>query len=270
MPTQNGVDAPDTLAELLGAAHVVGGYTRITSLLTGPGAVSHTAIHPAVQGTGVLECSAPWAGEELARAAAVWEVRARARALKSRHSRAPAEACRVHEPRGQSAQRSPFLRLVVEEDVLLSMWRKLTIMAAYSTVTALGRCPIGPIVSSPDARNVLLQCMRETVAVARAVGVRMTDADVDGALAILESLPPGCTPSMMRDLTAGRPSELDDQAGAVVRIGAKHAVPLPVLGSLYALLRPQERATRGELVMPVMLDCDVGEPREWHFIEYHI
>jgi hypothetical protein len=75
MPTQNGVDAPATLGALLGAGHVVGGYTRITSLLTGPGAVSHTAIHPAVQGTGVLPDSAPWAAQELARAAAVWAVR---------------------------------------------------------------------------------------------------------------------------------------------------------------------------------------------------
>jgi ketopantoate reductase len=80
MPTQNGVDAPDTLAELLGAAHIVGGYTRITSLLTGPGAVRHTAIHPAVQGTGALPGSAPWVPAELARAAAVWAVRRAAHA----------------------------------------------------------------------------------------------------------------------------------------------------------------------------------------------
>ena len=77
LPTQNGVDAPHKLAELLGAAHVVGGYTRITSLLTGPGAVRHTAIHPAVQGTGALPHCAPWVPAQLARCAAAWAVRAR-------------------------------------------------------------------------------------------------------------------------------------------------------------------------------------------------
>jgi ketopantoate reductase len=46
---------------------------------------------------------------------------------------------------------------VVDEDVLLSMWRKLTVMAAYSTVTAVARCSIGPIVAAPDACNTLLQ-----------------------------------------------------------------------------------------------------------------
>jgi ketopantoate reductase len=162
MPTQNGVDAPATLGALLGAGHVVGGYTRITSLLTGPGAVNHTAIHPAVQGTGALPDSAPWAAEELARAAAVWSVRALLACACGCWLRryACVRVLTVGTARGRAsllAQRSPFLRLVVEDDVLLSMWRKLTIMAAYSSVTALARCPIGPIVDSPDARGVLLQ-----------------------------------------------------------------------------------------------------------------
>jgi 2-dehydropantoate 2-reductase len=112
--------------------------------------------------------------------------------------------------------------------------------------------------------------MHETASVARACGVAMTDADVASSLAVLESLPAGCTPSMMRDLTTGRPSELEDQAGAVVRIGAAHGVALPVLGSLHALLRPQERSARGELTLPAMVeDTSAAEPREW-FIEYHI
>jgi len=75
LPTQNGVDTPAKLGELVGAEHVLGGYARITSLLVGPGEVQHTAIQPAVQGAGVLPTSGAWAGAELQRCAAAFSAR---------------------------------------------------------------------------------------------------------------------------------------------------------------------------------------------------
>ena len=274
MPTQNGVDAPERLAALVGGEHVVGGYTRVTSLVQGAGAVSHTAIHPALQGTGALPCSGAWVPAELQRCAAAWAVRARRGSGPAPAAGGPSAAATVKPcspafgPHALArAQRSSFLRLVVEEDVLLSMWRKLTVMAAYSAVCATARCPIGPVLAAPDARAVLLSCMHETAAVARACGAAMRDADVEACCAVLAGLPPGCTPSMQRDILAARPSELDDQAGAVVRIGAQRGVPTPVLGTLYALLQPQERAARGTLVMPAMVEGGGSEPPP---IEYHI
>jgi 2-dehydropantoate 2-reductase len=50
---------------------------------------------------------------------------------------------------------------------------------------------------------------------------------------------------MQRDIGAGRPSELDDQVGAVVRLGRAAGVPVPVHETLLATLRPQESAARG-------------------------
>ena len=274
MPTQNGVDAPERLAALVGAEHVVGGYTRVTSLVQGAGAVNHTAIHPALQGTGALPHSGAWVPAELQRCATAWGVRARRARGPAPPAAGPFCGAAV-KPRSPAfgpharprPQRSTFLRLVVEEDVLLSMWRKLTVMAAYSAVCATARCPIGPVLAAPDARAVLLSCMHETAAVARACGAAMRDADVDACCAVLASLPPGCTPSMQRDILAARPSELDDQAGAVVRIGAQRGVPTPVLGTLYALLQPQERAARGLLVMPAMVEGGGSEPPP---LEYYI
>jgi 2-dehydropantoate 2-reductase len=50
---------------------------------------------------------------------------------------------------------------------------------------------------------------------------------------------------MQRDIGAGRPSELDDQLGAVVRLGREARVPVPIHETLLAVLRPQESAARG-------------------------
>jgi 2-dehydropantoate 2-reductase len=50
---------------------------------------------------------------------------------------------------------------------------------------------------------------------------------------------------MHRDLAAGRASELEDQTGAVVRLGRAASVPTPIHDALFAALLPMERAARG-------------------------
>ena len=52
---------------------------------------------------------------------------------------------------------------------------------------------------------------------------------------------------MQRDIGAGRPSELLDQQGAIVRLGHAAGVPVPLHEAMVAALLPQERVARGEL-----------------------
>ncbi len=64
-------------------------------------------------------------------------------------------------------------------------------------------------------------------------------------LAAIEAAPAEATASMQRDLGAGRPSELEEQVGAVVWLAAE--VSVPVHGFLLAVLGPQEAAARGQI-----------------------
>jgi 2-dehydropantoate 2-reductase len=50
--------------------------------------------------------------------------------------------------------------------------------------------------------------------------------------------------SMTRDIIAGRPSELEAQNGAVVRMGKECNIPTPAHAFIYASLLPQELAAR--------------------------
>jgi 2-dehydropantoate 2-reductase len=52
---------------------------------------------------------------------------------------------------------------------------------------------------------------------------------------------------MQRDVLAGRPSELEAQVGAVVRLGERLGVEVPVHRTIYAALLPQDRRARGEI-----------------------
>jgi 2-dehydropantoate 2-reductase len=52
---------------------------------------------------------------------------------------------------------------------------------------------------------------------------------------------------MQRDILEGRPSELESQNGAVVRMGREEHVPTPVNEIIYASLLPQELRARGKI-----------------------
>jgi len=63
----------------------------------------------------------------------------------------------------------------------------------------------------------------------------------------LDGVPFEGTASMQRDLGAGRPSELADQTGAVIRLAREAGVAVPLHETLYASLLPQEAAARGAI-----------------------
>jgi 2-dehydropantoate 2-reductase len=64
---------------------------------------------------------------------------------------------------------------------------------------------------------------------------------------LLESLPPQATTSLQRDVMAGRPSEVDAQAGALVRLGQHVHVSTPLHAFLFHAILPLERQARGEI-----------------------
>ncbi len=70
-------------------------------------------------------------------------------------------------------------------------------------------------------------------------------------MALLDGVPPEATASMQRDVMTGRPSELEAQIGAVVRLGAAVGVATPLHAFIYASLLPLERRARGQFQFPI-------------------
>ena len=67
---------------------------------------------------------------------------------------------------------------------------------------------------------------------------------VEATRRFVDGLPQEATASMQRDVMEGRPSELEAQTGAVVRLGRELGVAMPVNDFLYAALSPQETRSR--------------------------
>jgi 2-dehydropantoate 2-reductase len=77
--------------------------------------------------------------------------------------------------------------------------------------------------------------------------VNLPSDAVQKTLAFTDSIPPEGTSSMQRDMMEGRPSELETQVGAVVRLAERAGVDAPVHRFLLAVLLPQERRARGQV-----------------------
>lgn len=209
LPLLNGVEAHDFLATALGPARVLGGLCRIIAYIAAPGVIRHVGAEPTII-----------FGE-----------------LDNRRS-ARVEAL-------QSAFSAAHVGAIVPPDIHVAIWEKFMLVATWSGLGAVTRAPIGVWLRLPGTRAMAEAALREVVAVANARGVALEPAQVDTTLHFLDTMPFEGTASMQRDIMAGRPSELEAQNGAVVRLGAAAGVPTPTHAFLYYALLPQELAARG-------------------------
>jgi 2-dehydropantoate 2-reductase len=94
---------------------------------------------------------------------------------------------------------------------------------------------------------MLHQAVEEVLRVADARKVQLDPAAAASTIETIDSLPSTATASMQRDIMEGRPSELDSQTGAVVRLGREAGVVTPLNAFMYAALLPQEMRARGRI-----------------------
>ena len=212
VPLENGVEAPDQLAEALGRDHVLGGTCRISAMIGAPGIIQHLGLNPSIA-FGELE------GGMSARAQALLEV----------------------------FRRIPTLTVEVPEDIRLRIWEKFLLIASLSGVGAVTRQPVGVYRAIRESRALLKASLEETAAVGQAQGVAFQEAAAASALTAIDGFPAQTTASMQRDITAGRPSELESQSGALVRMSRSLGVPTPAHEFIYASLLPGELIARGKI-----------------------
>jgi 2-dehydropantoate 2-reductase len=89
--------------------------------------------------------------------------------------------------------------------------------------------------------------LQEIISVAQALDVGLPENAMPTIMNMYDSLPPDITSSMQRDIAEGRPSELDAQIGAVVRLGEETDVATPLHKFIYDTLLPAELRARGQL-----------------------
>jgi 2-dehydropantoate 2-reductase len=210
VPLQNGVEAADELAAELGPERVVGGLCKIFSFLAGPGRIKHAGVAPRIE----------FGERDGRRSERVERLRA-------------------------AFEKAAGLSVATPGDIDAALWEKFLFIAPLSGVGAVTRMPAGVLRAVPESRELLESAMTEVFVLARARGIGLRNDAVARTMAYVDGLPADGTASMQRDVLEGRPSELDYQTGAVVRLGREARVPVPVNEFIYRALLPGERRARG-------------------------
>ncbi len=107
-----------------------------------------------------------------------------------------------------------------------------------SSVLCATRQTMGPVRSNPKTRQLLIDVMKETMAVGRAHGVELDDGLVHRRMQYCDALAPDVIASMLHDLEKGNRMELPWLSGAVVDMGEKYGIETPVNRVLVAVLSP--------------------------------
>jgi len=211
VPLENGIDAPDVLVPIVGREHVVGGLCALVSFIVEPGHIRHAAAEPHVM-FGELDNTRTARVERLQRAFIAANV-----------------------------------NVEIPQDIHRSMWTKFLFIATMSGIGALTRVPIGVWRAMPEIRAMVTESLHEVVALARARGIDLGGDAIEKTWTRYDALAPASTSSLQRDVMEGKPSELDAQLGAIVRLAVEANLPVPVTAMIYYALLPQERIARHEI-----------------------
>jgi 2-dehydropantoate 2-reductase len=200
LPLQNGVEAASQLVAELGSDRVIGGLCRIVSFVVEPGHIRHAGYTPSI----II-------GE-----------------LDNRRTDRIERIEQVFKHAG--------LAISVAADIQVALWTKFLFIVSFSGIGAMANARAGIIRSDPKWRTQMIKAMEEIYALAHARGVKLPPDSIDTVMASVDSLPEDATSSMQRDITAGKPSELEAQNGAVVRMAREAGVEAPTHELIYKTL----------------------------------
>ena len=202
---QNGLGNEETIAEVVGEQHVLGGLTAMAGLRNGPGEVTDFSRVPS------------WIGEMNG-------------GVSDRCIRIAAALTRAG------------LETHASSDIRKDIWKKLLGNIAMSAVSGTTNLTSAQCLALAPLKAICIRAMDEAHAVANSIGVAL---DREAALAGVEMISePGGTgdnkSSLCVDLLNQRPTEVDFIYGSVIKLAHKNQVPVPTLETLAALVKGKE------------------------------
>jgi 2-dehydropantoate 2-reductase len=201
IPIQNGVTAADEVGAIVPRRNVGGGTVFINAHVSAPGVV-----------TSKSEMNTFYFGE-----------------LDNSHTE------RVARFRDVCTKAAIDAR--VPANIRAEQWRKFVPVAGLSAMASLCRQPIGPILRDPALKALYRQAMQEVAELARAKGIAVEPDIVERMLALAARYKYDAKVSMLEDLEAGKPLELEWLSGYVSREAAKLGTRAPFHDMAYACLK---------------------------------
>jgi len=127
------------------------------------------------------------------------------------------------------------LRAPITTRMRHEIWVKILGNVAFNPVSALTRATLVQMARHPETSELVRNIMEETEAVGRKLGLELPvsiEQRIEGAAKVGEH-----KTSMLQDLEAGRPMELEAIVGAVVELGERLGIPMPHTETVYACVK---------------------------------
>lgn len=203
------LDPAGALWREIGPERSIGGVIYSPNELEAPGIVVHSARHRLVLGSPLP------GGEGVAEAAA-------------------------------APLRQAGMATEVTADIRQEVWRKLLLNAPGSPLCALTRLTAGQRLADPDLVELGVRIVGEVLEVAAVDGCDLrTEVDLAALRAAPATRWGTGRPSMLQDVLAGRPMEVDSILGQVAAFARGSGVATPTIDVVLPLLRGLDRAVRG-------------------------
>ena len=209
VPLLNGIEHMEALVSAFGSEHVLGGVCRISAFIADAGHIKHVGIDPFIA-FGELN------REMSERVSKLYDV----------------------------FKNISGVTVEASGNIELAMWEKYLLISAFSGVGAVTRSPVGMFRSIPETRAMFRRALEEVVLVANSRGIGLTEKSVQAVMDRIDQTQPDTMASMQKDVLAGRPSELESQTGALVRMARAATVYVPTHEFIYASLLPMEKKAR--------------------------
>jgi len=123
------------------------------------------------------------------------------------------------------------LRCPVTTRIRHEIWVKVLGNASFNPVSALTRATLAQMVRDPGVSSVIRNIMQEVEAVSQKLGMELP-VSIEQRMAGAEKVGEHKT-SMLQDLEAGRPMELEALVGAVVELGERVGLPMTCTRTVY-------------------------------------
>jgi 2-dehydropantoate 2-reductase len=155
-----------------------------------------------------------------------------------------AEKLLIGEPDGENGDRIARLFALLDRaelkpdvtaNVRRAIWYKLWGNATINPLSALTRATCDRILADSECRAWMLEGMAELAAIGAAIGCPISESGED-RMAVTARLGAFKT-SMLQDVEAGRPIELEALLGAPREIGRAHGIATPALDRLYGVTK---------------------------------
>jgi 2-dehydropantoate 2-reductase len=156
-----------------------------------------------------------------------------------------------------SVLREAGFKAPVLSDIRSEIWTKLWGNLSLNPISALSHATLVDICQFPASRQLLVNMMSEAQQVAEALGIQFK-VSLDKRIAGAEAVGKHKT-SMLQDLEAGRPMEIDALVGSIVELGRVTQVATPHIDAIFATISLLAK-TVGEQHGRMRIDTQTSQP----------